>query len=205
MERIFCLLLGYFCGSFLFARLAAYFHGSSTSQSDFGNPGTANITAKYGPAWGTLVLLGDLGKTAAACALSYLLFGGTLGRLSVLYSGFGAVMGHNWPIWHQFRGGKGVAVTAAMSLLFSPLAGFLSYLGGGFAVLLSGYLAVGSAVIGILYPVLLLCLGYDFEPCLIAAAAGIFLLLRHRQNFRRILSHDEHRFDPLGLRRRFRH
>lgn len=86
------------------------------------NPGTANITRQMGKAWGLLVLAGDLLKTAAACWLCAALFP-ELGRLVYLWAGLGATLGHNFPVWLGFRGGKGVATTCACFCFCFPRSG----------------------------------------------------------------------------------
>ena len=109
MERLLCLLAGYVCGGFLTAELVArHCTGKSAAYLGTGNPGMANLAHELGKGWGAVVLAGDIAKTALAWLLCRVLFPG-LGALAGLWSGLGAVLGHNFPIWRRFRGGKGVA------------------------------------------------------------------------------------------------
>ena len=81
MERLVCLLLGYCFGLFLTAELVARFRtGRGAAELGSGNPGMANIVGSLGAAWGALVLLGDVGKTAAACLLARFVLFPELGR-----------------------------------------------------------------------------------------------------------------------------
>ena len=104
----------------------------------------------WGKGWGAVVLAGDIAKTALAWLLCRALFPG-LGALAGLWSGLGAVLGHNFPAWRRFRGGKGVAVTCAALILFSPLWGTLACLIGLAVTLLSGWLPLGAVVIPALF------------------------------------------------------
>ena len=120
MERLLCLLAGYVCGGFLTAELVArHCTGKSAAYLGTGNPGMANLAHELGKGWGAVVLAGDIAKTALAWLLCRALFPG-LGALAGLWSGLGAVLGHNFPAWRSFRGGKGVAVTCAALILSSP-------------------------------------------------------------------------------------
>ena len=113
--------------------------GESARQIGSGNPGMANIMTHLGKRAGLLVLAGDVLKTAAACWFCWQL-APELHLTALLYGGFGAVLGHNWPFWNHGHGGKGVAVTCAWLMLYLPVTGVLCCLAGGIAVLLTGYL-----------------------------------------------------------------
>ena len=122
-----------------------------------------------------------------------------MGRTAVLYAGLGAVIGHCWPVWNGFRGGKGVAVAGAASILFSPPVGVASYLLGAAAVLATGYLAVGSAAIAVSLPLLTALFGLGREAAAVTAVIGGIMLLRHGGNFARMRAGTERR-TPLAAR-----
>ena len=123
LQRLLCLLLGYLCGCFLTAELVARARtGKSAAALGTGNPGMANLAHELGKGWGAVVLAGDIAKTALAFGLCRALFP-ALGGLSGLWAGLGAVLGHNFPLWRGFRGGKGVAVTCAALILSPPCGG----------------------------------------------------------------------------------
>ena len=147
MERLYCLAIGYLFGLVLFADVVTRLRWKKSAR-EIGshNPGTANITRQMGVKWGLAVLAGDLLKTGAACWLCAALFPG-LGRLVYLWAGLGVTLGHNFPVWAKFHGGKGVATTCAFLVLFSPVGGGISVLLGGICVLLTGYLPVAAVVI----------------------------------------------------------
>lgn len=114
LARIYCVLIGYGFGNFMTAYVVSYWKTrKSPHELGSGNPGTANIGAVLGKQFGLLVLFGDLLKTGAALALCTWLFP-SLGVLALAYAGIGVTLGHNFPAWLHFRGGKGVAVSALL-------------------------------------------------------------------------------------------
>ena len=192
MERVLCLLIGYVFGLVLFAEIISRARLKKSAR-DIGshNPGTANITRQMGIKWGLVVLAGDLLKTAAACWLCAALFP-ELGRLAYLWAGLGVTLGHNFPVWAKFRGGKGVATTCAFLVLFSPLWCGLCVVLGGAVVLLTGYLPVAAVVItaAALLPL------WHFagaEGLALGIAALVLMILRHRPGLLRALRGEERR------------
>ena len=93
------------------------------------------------------VLAGDVGKTLLACLLCRYVCGAELGTLATAYAGLGCILGHDYPFWHWFHGGKGVACDAAALILIWPMGGLFSCLIGLTAVLLTGYLPLGAVLI----------------------------------------------------------
>ncbi|MDD6320988.1 MAG: glycerol-3-phosphate acyltransferase [Oscillospiraceae bacterium] len=194
LARLLCLGVGYLFGGFLTAEIVARAAvGKSAHEIGSGNPGMANITAQLGPKAGALVLAGDLLKTAAACAVGWYAASPVLGRLSILYAGFGTVLGHNFPLWGKGRGGKGVAVTCAWVVLYMPVGGILSCLAGGTAVLLTGYLPLGAVVLaGVSVPAAWLLKGT--ESGLVMLANTAVMLSRHYSGLLRIRQGKEKKF-----------
>lgn len=190
---VICTVIGYLCGCFLTAELAARLaEGKSASEIGSGNPGMANIMANLGKKAGFFVLAGDVGKTLIAFGVSWLLAGSLLGRECFLWAGLGAVLGHNFPFWKKFRGGKGVAVTCTWLIFFMPLWGTVSCIAGGAVVLATGYLPLGAVLIPLL--------GTYFAFFSQGIMAGIFFLLsfllmlsRHYRGLLRIVRGTEER------------
>lgn len=123
MERIVCLLIGHVFGLFQ----TAYFYGKAKGidirQYGSGNSGTTNALRVMGTKAGLIVLAGDCLKCIAAVAVTRLLFGESHPDtiyLLCLYTGAGAILGHNYPFYMGFRGGKGIAATAGLILSFHP-------------------------------------------------------------------------------------
>lgn len=123
MERIICLLIGHVFGLFQTAYFYGKAHGIDIRQHGSGNAGTTNALRVLGTKAGLIVLAGDCLKCIAAVVITRLLFGESHPDtiyLLCLYAGAGAVLGHNYPFYMGFRGGKGIAATAGMILSFHP-------------------------------------------------------------------------------------
>lgn len=199
MELIWISLgIGYFFGSFLTAAAVAYIcTGKSIREIGSGNPGMANVMSNIGKKQGFLVLGGDILKMILAFLLAWELTGkGDSGQV-ILWTGFGGVLGHNFPLWRKFKGGKGVAVTCTWLIIFMPLWGTLSCLVGGVVTLVTGYLPLGAMVISIL--------AVPFAFWQKGVMAGILMLLaallmftRHYRGLRRVIQGKE----PKKFRKR---
>ena len=192
MERGLCLLIGYLCGCYLTAEtVARRYTGQSAAQLGSGNPGMTNIAGAVGKTKGAVVLLGDIAKTILAWILCRTLFP-SLGALSALWAGFGAVLGHNFPFWKKFKGGKGVTVTCACLILYAPGWGTLACLAGLAVTLLTGYLPVGAVLIPALFvPAAFVLAGA--EAGVLAVLLALVMLSRHRRGLGRVLRGEEPR------------
>lgn len=192
MERMLTVLIGYACGSFLTAEpVARLWEKKPIREIGSGNPGMANVMEHLGFRPGILVLMGDVGKTALAAMLACILFP-QLGRTAILYAGFGATLGHNFPFLRWGRGGKGVAVNCMTLMLFHPFGGLLCNVIGMVFVLATGYLPLGAVVISASFVALALELG-DPEVTALSVEMGILMLIRHSNGLRRILQRREPR------------
>ena len=123
MVRIACLLIGYVFGLFQTAYFYGKAHGIDIRQHGSGNAGTTNTLRVLGTKAGLIVFAGDCLKCIAAVVLVRLIFGSTyhdIIYLLCLYTGAGAILGHNYPFYLNFKGGKGIAATAGMVISFHP-------------------------------------------------------------------------------------
>lgn len=123
MERIICLLIGHVFGLFQTAYFYGKAHGIDIRQYGSGNSGTTNALRVLGTKAGLIVLAGDCLKCILAVVVTRMLFGAShpdIIYLLCLYTGAGAILGHNYPFYMGFRGGKGIAATAGLILSFHP-------------------------------------------------------------------------------------
>ena len=202
VPRTACLAIGYLFGCFLTGAIVVRVKtGKSASEFGTGNPGMANVTEIFGLKLGLIVLAGDLIKTILACSLCMFLFGSDLlkdpflniGRISCLWGGLGAVIGHNWPFWRKFSGGKGVAVTCMAIVLFSPPWGILADAAGMLVVLTTGYLPLGAVVITMVYPVFCF-LFVSIESGILALVLMVIMFVRHWKGLVRMVRKEEDRY-----------
>ena len=201
MPRTACIVIGYFFGCILTgAFVVKKMTGRDASEFGTGNPGMANVTIEFGLKAGLVVLAGDLLKTLLACGLCLFLFGGrhlsdpylNIGQISCLWAGLGTVLGHNWPFWRKFSGGKGVAVTCLSIFLYSPIWGLIANLAGMLVVLTTGFLPVGAVVITTLFA--LLCFLFtSTESFILALILAVIMFSRHLDGLIRVIRGQEER------------
>ena len=123
MERVICLIIGYVFGLFQTAYFYGKAHGIDIRQHGSGNAGSTNTLRVLGTKAGLIVLAGDCLKCMAAVWIVRLTFGRIypdMIYLLCLYTGAGAILGHNYPFYMNFKGGKGIAATAGLILSFHP-------------------------------------------------------------------------------------
>lgn len=174
VSRALCLLVGYLCGCILTADIVSRrLAGKHVFQLGDGNPGMANVGHCLGTHAAAYTLAGDLGKVILASVVAGLMFP-ELESAAVAWAGLGATLGHNYPFWHNFKGGKGVATTCATIVLASPVWGGLSCIMGLAAVLGWGYLCVGAAVIPSAFVAFMLAFG---TPDLVFVALALVALM----------------------------
>jgi glycerol-3-phosphate acyltransferase PlsY len=187
-------LLGYLAGSVPFAFLLARRVGIDVRRSGSGNVGAANVLRTTGTWRGVIAMTLDVGKGAAAVALAALTSSGT-GVLAA--GGAAAVVGHIYPVWLRFHGGKGVAVAAGVFGVLAPLATAIAALLFLLTVLATRYVSLGSIAATIALPPIAWLSGAPAGVVAAAAGTGSLILFRHRANLRRLLSGTERR---VGVR-----
>lgn len=121
MERLICLAIGYVCGLFQTSYIIGRLHKTDIREHGSGNAGTTNVLRTFGKKAGILTLLGDCLKCVAAIVLVRVFLGKTYGDilpLLSLYAAAGCILGHNYPFYLKFRGGKGIAASVGFILAF---------------------------------------------------------------------------------------
>jgi len=205
-ERIVCLLIGYLCGNLVTGEIVtrACTGRPASELGTSGNPGMANVMASIGMKEGLLVLAGDIAKVIAATALARYLYGKDLGNLAVCFAGLGATLGHNFPFWMKFKGGKGVATTCSTVVLCSPVWGLVSMLAGLLTVFATQLLSIGGVVIPLVYTVLaFVFLGR--EAGILGAVLTLLMILRFWKDLKQIPSGEAEKTDVLdGLFRKLK-
>lgn len=204
MERLFCILIGYVFGLFQTAFIYGKMHGIDIRQHGSGNAGTTNTLRVLGTKAGLIVLAGDIIKCILAVVICGALFG-TLHPeelyLLKLYAAAGAILGHNFPFYLKFKGGKGIAATAGLVLSFHPTfipVGVVLFFG---AFLLTHYVSLGSLLVyaGIMIQMVVsgkLGLFHTNQAILnemyiITAFLTIMAYYKHRENIKRLIKGEE--------------
>ncbi len=191
--------LSYLVGSIPFGYLLVrIFRGEDVRQSGSGNIGATNVSRKS-PVLGVLTLLLDAAKGTAAVALSYLVADHMVAIPTLEQTALGAlfaVIGHIFPVWLKFRGGKGVATGLGAFSLLAPKAMLIAV---GFfivIVLISRYVSLGSIVAVAVFPVaagLIRQFYLSPEGLALISLACLLILVKHRDNVRRLWAGTESR------------
>lgn len=153
------------------------------------NAGATNMLRVYGKKAAALTFLGDVLKSAVASVIGRLM----LGYLGAFVAGLLCIVGHAYPIFFKFRGGKGVVAISTMCLLTNP--GVFLIMLGIFLTILFGFkmVSLASVMIMVVYPFVLFNVGY-MGPGLhvvISVIAALFVIYLHRGNIARIYNHTE--------------
>jgi len=191
------LSLGYAVGSIPFAFLVGRFvAGVDLRRSGSGNVGAANALRTSGVAAAALVVLLDVAKGAASAAWAARIWGHE--SLSAL-AGLAAVVGHIYPVWLRFRGGKGVATAAGVFGVLAPLA-----IGPAVAIFIAAvwvtrYISLGSVVATMALGPLAWTTGASPPVVLAAASAGALIVFRHRSNIARLRDGSERRIGQRAI------
>ncbi len=169
MERLVCVIIGYICGLFQTGYIYGKIKHIDIRQLGSGNAGTTNALRTLGLKAGLITFLGDCLKAVVAAYIAKTLFGTThadIMPLLVIYTGLGTVLGHNFPFYLGFKGGKGIAATAGMIVAFSGPMAILGFFTFVITVAITRYVSLGS---------LLLMAGFLIE-LIILGNRGIFYL-----------------------------
>lgn len=121
MERLICLAIGYICGLFQTSYIIGRMHSTDIREHGSGNAGTTNALRTFGKKAGALTLLGDCLKCVAAILIAGAIYRDSYGEilpLLSLYAAAGCILGHNFPFYLNFKGGKGVAASVGLVLAF---------------------------------------------------------------------------------------
>jgi acyl phosphate:glycerol-3-phosphate acyltransferase len=176
-------LFGYLAGSVPFAFLLARRAGIDVRLAGSGNVGAANVLRTTGAWRGVAVMSLDVAKGAAAVLAVHLVAGGA--SLAAL-TGAAAVVGHIYPVWLRFHGGKGVAVAAGVFGVLSPLATGVAAALFLVIVWATRYVSLGSIAATLALPPVAWWAGAPPAVVLAAAGTAALILFRHRANLRRL-------------------
>lgn len=207
MERIICLVIGYVFGLLQTGYIYGKLHHIDIRKEGSGNAGTTNALRTLGWKAGLFTFLGDSFKCIFAVAAVHLIYGKTqqdILPLLAMYAGMGAVLGHNYPFYMRFKGGKGIATTAGLiaSTLPIPVAAVCLLV---FIVIVAAtkYVSVGSLAVVTVYLAEVVIYGQyggfgvsqntAYEMYIIAGILLISAVYKHRENIKRLLNGNENK------------
>lgn len=191
-------VLAYLIGSFSTGTVVSESNRIDIRTKGSKNPGATNVLRVMGTKWGLITFAGDILKTSIACGLSFLILPGTvfgIERFGLFLAALCAVLGHNWPVYYRFCGGKGVACTiCAVAFIDLPL----GLIAAGIAILLIvifRYISLASISFTLIFFVL--CLVYrsaNIAQCVVAGILFVLCTVRHQENIKRLLKGTENKF-----------
>ncbi|MCD8365364.1 MAG: glycerol-3-phosphate acyltransferase [Clostridiales bacterium] len=207
--RVIGLVLGYLFGLFPTGRLVGKAYRTDLRKEGSGNTGMTNSIRVLGWKAGVIVFFGDCLKAVAVMTIIWLLYRNTFPeavKLLELYAGIGAVLGHNYPVYARFKGGKGIAcsvgIVFASDWRMVPICAILFFL----SVVPTGFMSLGSLAIlsgffvqTIVFGQLgILKVGADFlvELYIVTAILTGLAFFQHRENLKRLATGTENKFRP---------
>ena len=208
LARVCCVIIGYCCGLFQTGYIYGKLNGIDIRSVGSGNAGTTNMLRTLGPKAGFITLLFDALKTVVAIFLSWLFFHSTnadIMPLLELYAAAGAVLGHDFPFYMNFKGGKGIAATAGLILgMHDPIIlilGLVTFFGLFFT---THYVSLGSLAVYaglVIECVIMGQIGYGrfnglsqatlTEFYIVLILMAVLAFYQHRANIHRLLTGTE--------------
>jgi len=207
IARIIALLIGYVFGLLQTGYLYGRSKGIDIRKEGSGNAGTTNSLRVLGWKAGLITFLGDFLKAVFSVLLVKFIFRDTYGdavKVLELYAGFGTVLGHNFPCYLQFKGGKGIACTSGMIVAVCPMAAPICLVLFCLSVGITRYVSLGSILVVCSYLIQVIVFGqlgylhldgaYRIEFYIVSACFTVMALWKHRENIKRLLNGTENKF-----------
>lgn len=191
MLAVVLIIVGYLVGAIPTGYLVCRAFGVDLRAVGSGNIGTANAYRAAGKKAFVATLVGDILKGLAPVILARLL---TDNEWVVAAVAFAALVGHCWPVYLGFKGGKAVATAAGTSIGLAPPVGLLMFVVWWGVVLASRYTSLAAVVLAVIGPILFVVTGQPVAYLVYAAAACLLILERHKGNIRALLSGSERKF-----------
>ncbi len=192
MTAVISILLSYLVGAIPFGLLLSRGSGVDIRRQGSGNIGATNVARLLGRKLGILTLILDVLKGFVPIWLAgHFIAPGPQHNLVVALCGGATVIGHMFPVYLGFRGGKGVATGLGVFLFLEPLAVLYSLLVFVTAVVLSGFVSLGSLLASFSFPLWLFLLGAPAWTLWLAAFVVLMIWIKHHENIRRLLAGTE--------------
>jgi glycerol-3-phosphate acyltransferase PlsY len=185
---VWLIAIAYVVGTFPSAILIARANGVDISTFGSGNPGASNVTRALGWRKGIWVYVLDAGKGALAAAMGLV----ADGRPLAYWCGAAAVVGHMFPVFRRFRGGKGVATGSGVLLVVQPILAPLAVALWWLITKATGKAALGSVIAVALVPIGIVLMDQPRWELLAVAGMCALILLKHTANIKRLVRREEH-------------
>lgn len=187
-------LIGYLLGSVNSSLvIGKLFYKKDVRKFGSGNAGATNTLRILGKSAALSVVTGDILKGILACLIGLYLVGETSPGVYVgeYIAGLFAVIGHNWPVYFGFKGGKGVLTSLSVALMFSPLAALVCLVAFIVILALTRFVSLGSVVCAVIFAPAAYLFGGSIYTVLAGAILALFIVFRHLPNIKRLISGNE--------------
>lgn len=182
---------GYLLGSVNSSIIVGRLYRIDIRQYGSGNAGMTNTLRTLGKKAAFFVLIGDILKGI----ISYLIGLALAGKVGAMTAGTCAIIGHNWPLYFQFKGGKGVLTSFAVLFMMNAEIAALLLMIFAVVVALTRYVSLGSIIAAALFPVLAIVYRQDAGFVVFSLLICLLVIFRHRSNISRILNGTESKLD----------
>ena len=191
-------LIAYFIGSVSFSVIfSRKFAGFDVREKGSGNAGTTNVLRSVGKKAAVITLICDVLKGVVAIILAVIaskIWKEVNVEILKYLAGFFAILGHTFPIFFEFRGGKGVATALGVLITLNWKIGLICLVFGVILIALTKMVSVGSILSAILFPILILFMGNTrFESIIISILIALLVIFNHRSNIKRIQNGTENK------------
>ena len=188
--RIVSLLIGYGFGMIQIAYILGKIKGLDIREHGSGNAGTTNVARVLGTKAGFFVFAVDILKAVAAFLVVITIFP-EQGAVAGIYAGLGTVLGHCFPFYLKFKGGKGVACTAGLIIAINPFMGLTIMAVGVGIVIFTRYVSLASLTVIAITPLFLYLYAFSGEVVLVSTAIAAICVYMHRGNIKRLVQGTE--------------
>ena len=195
------LATGYVLGSANMGMVVSKLTGVDIKRKGSGNAGFTNTVRVMGPRAGVIVFLGDVLKAVLACFLGYIFTKSHIGaekfidvefgNLGVMIAGTGCIVGHIFPLYFEFKGGKGVLTSLAVVFMMDYRIALIALSVFLMIILISRYVSLGSILAAICLPIVSLIFQKPPHFILYAVVIALLIVVMHRKNIGRLISGTE--------------
>lgn len=200
MSKIFLTVLvavvSYLLGCFSTGITISRLQGVDIRKHGSKNTGASNVLRVLGLKSGVFTFIGDIIKASIAVWLGHFVLGNAFGieRCGMMVGGLFAVIGHNWPVYYHFKGGKGVACSAAVIFFVDILCALPAIAVAIGTIAMTKYISLGSMLLMGVYMVLMCIVHWGTWPlCLFTVVLFVLCVWRHRANIGRLLNGTENK------------
>lgn len=191
LQSVLAVLISYLLGSISTSYwITKLLKGTDIRSQGSGNAGATNMLRVVGKGPAAIVFILDMLKGMAAVGIASLL---DVDPGVMMLSGLAAVVGHNWPIFLGFRGGKGIATTIGVMILLTFLAAVIAGVVAILIILLTRYVSLGSLFFAAILPLLIAVLDYPTSFIYISLLVTLLAFLRHASNIKRLINGTENK------------